>query len=65
MVGYMKCRYCEHEWTKRVKTPVECPRCKRHLDSPFKHRIPSSMTAKKMRWKNDKHKRSNKGSGTA
>ena len=24
----LKCKRCEHEWVKRTKTPVCCPRCK-------------------------------------
>lgn len=28
----MLCKYCEYEWSSRVREPKACPRCKRRLD---------------------------------
>jgi len=25
-----KCKLCKYEWDKRVKDPVQCPKCKRY-----------------------------------
>ena len=31
--GYkIRCNACQYVWHPRLKTPVECPRCKQRLD---------------------------------
>jgi len=32
----MKCKYCDYEWTPRVKEPKACPKCKTRFDYVFR-----------------------------